>query len=72
MWSHGAYRSGWYAPNLDPDVALGMGIFGQMLYVDVPRQVVVVLLSSWSEPDDEDEHLDNHAVCRTLAHHLAG
>jgi len=71
MWPDGAYRSGWYTPHLDPDVALGMGIFGQMLYVDVPRQVVVVLLSSWSEPDDEAEHLDNHEICRTLAHHLA-
>lgn len=72
MWPDGAYRSCWYAPNIDPDVVLGMGIHGQMLYVDVPRQVVVVVLSSWSEPDDEDWHLDNHAVCRTLAHHVAG
>ena len=72
MWPDGAYRSCWYTPNIDPDVVLGMGIHGQMLYVDVPRQVVVVLLSSWSEPDDEDWHLDNHAVCRTLAHRVAG
>ena len=41
MWPDGAYRSGWYTPHLDPDVALGVGIYGQMLYVDVPRQVVV-------------------------------
>ena len=71
MWADGAYRSCWYTPNLDPDVALGMGIHGQMLYVDVPRQVVVVVLSSWSDPDDEAGHLDNHELCRTLAHHLA-
>ena len=71
MWPDGAYRSGWYTPNIDPDVALGMGIHGQMLYVDIPRQVVVVVLSSWSEPDPEPWHLDNHALCRTLAHHLA-
>ena len=71
MWPDGSYRSCWYAPNIDPDVVLGMGIHGQMLYVDVPRQVVVVVLSSWSEPDDEDWHLDNHAVCRTLAHRVA-
>ena len=71
MWSEGAYRSAWYTPNLDPDVALGIGIHGQMLYVDIPREVVVVVLSSFSEPDDEQWHLDNHAICRTLAHHLA-
>ena len=71
MWVDGAYRSGWYTPGLDPDVALGVGIYGQMLYVDVPRQVVVVVLSSWSDPDDEDWHQDNHTLCRTLAHHLS-
>ena len=36
-----------------------------------PREVVVVVLSSFSEPDDEQWHLDNHAICRTIAHHLA-
>jgi CubicO group peptidase (beta-lactamase class C family) len=72
MWADGAYRAGWYTPNLDRDVALGMGIHGQMLYVDVPREVVVVVLSSWSDPDDEAWHLDNHEICRTLAHHVAG
>jgi CubicO group peptidase (beta-lactamase class C family) len=71
MWADGAYRAGWYTPNIDPDVAVGIGIHGQMVYVDVPRQVVVALLSSWSDPDDDDWHLDNHAVCRTLAHTLA-
>jgi CubicO group peptidase (beta-lactamase class C family) len=72
MWPDGAYRSGWYTPHLDPDVALGVGIYGQMLYVDVPRQVVVVMLSSWSRPDDDDWHDDNHTICRTLAHRVAG
>jgi CubicO group peptidase (beta-lactamase class C family) len=70
-WPEGAYRAGWYAPNIDPDVVLGVGIHGQMLYVDLRRQVVVALLSSWSDPDDDDWHLDNHTVCRTLARVLA-
>jgi len=71
MWPGGAYRSGWYTPNVDPEVTLGMGIHGQMLYVDVARQVLVVVLSSWSDPDPEPWHLDNHALCRALAHHVA-
>jgi len=50
---------------------LGLGIHGQMLYVDVPRQVVVVLLSSFSDPDPDVGHLDNHTIARTLAHALA-
>jgi CubicO group peptidase (beta-lactamase class C family) len=72
MWPDGAYRSAWYTPHLDPDVVLAVGIHGQMLYVDVARQVVVVVLSSWSEPDDEQLHLDNERLCRALAHTLGG
>jgi CubicO group peptidase (beta-lactamase class C family) len=71
LFPGGSYRAGWYTPNLDPDVALGIGIHGQMLYVDVPRQVVVVVLSSFTDPDRDEWHLDNHALCRTLAHALA-
>ena len=70
MFALGSYRSYWYAPGVDPDVVCGIGIHGQMLYVDVPRQVVVAIQSSWSMPDDEDRHLDNHAICRALAHAL--
>ncbi|MBI1377999.1 MAG: serine hydrolase [Frankiales bacterium] len=73
MWpGTGAYRSCWYTPGLDADVALGIGIHGQLLYVDVPRQVVVVVVSSWSHPDGEEDHLDNAEAARALAHHLAG
>jgi len=70
LFPEGAYRSCWYAPNLDDDVVLGIGIHGQMVYVDVAREIVVVVLSSFSVPDDDAWHLDNHAICRTLAHHL--
>ncbi len=72
MFPNGAYRSFWYRPGIDPDVVCGIGIHGQMLYVDVPRQVVVAVQSSWSMPDNEDWHLDNHAVCRALAQALEG
>jgi hypothetical protein len=30
-----------------------------------------VVLSSFSDPDADAWHLDNHALCRTLAHALA-
>jgi CubicO group peptidase (beta-lactamase class C family) len=67
----GRYRSYWYAFDVDPDVVCGIGIHGQLLYVDVPRQVVVVIQSSWAEPDPETGHFDNQAIARTLAHALA-
>ena len=68
----GWHRAGWYTPNLDHDVVLGIGIYGQMIYIDLPRQVVVVVMSSWSEPDNDDWHADNEILCRTLALTLGG
>ncbi len=49
----GAYRSSWYAPRTQPGVVCGIGIHGQLLYVDRVRRVVVAKLSTWPEPDDE-------------------
>ncbi len=63
----GAYRSYWYQPRVDDDVVCGVGIYGQMLYVDVPRQVVVVIQSSWSEPDNQLRVEANLDICRTIA-----
>ena len=70
-WADGAYRAGWYTPNLDPDVVLGIGIYGQMIYIDLPRQVIVVVMSSWSEPDNDDWHADNEIICRTLSREVS-
>ncbi len=68
----GRYRSYWYHPGVEPDVVMGVGIHGQMLYVDIPRQVVVAIQSSWDEPDPEHDHDDNRALCRALAAAVAG
>ncbi len=68
----GRYRSYWYHPGVEPDVVMGVGIHGQMLYVDIPRQVVVAVQSSWDEPDPEHDHDDNRALCRALAAAAAG
>ena len=42
-----------------------------MLYVDLPRQVVVVVMSSWSDPDNDDWHADNETICRTLSREVS-
>ena len=70
MFPHGAYRSFWYQPRTDPDVVLAMGIHGQMIYVDRARHVVVVIMSSWEFPDDQDWHLDNVAIGANIARTL--
>ncbi len=67
----GCHRSCWYQPRVDPDCAMAVGIHGQMIYVDRPRNVVVAKQSSWSDADDDDNSTDAYlaarAICRALA-----
>ena len=66
----GKYRSYWYDTDIDADVRCGIGIYGQLLYVDLARQVVVVVLSSWADPDPDIGHTDNQRLARAIAHAL--
>jgi CubicO group peptidase (beta-lactamase class C family) len=70
FFEKGVYRSFCYKPGTDPDVIMGIGIHGQMLYVDRPRGVVVAKQSSWPNPDSEEMHLDAFYACRAIAHAL--
>jgi CubicO group peptidase (beta-lactamase class C family) len=70
FFAKGVYRSFCYKPGEDPDVIMGIGIHGQMLYVDRPRGVVVAKQSSWPNPDSEEMHLDAFYACRAIAHAL--
>ena len=66
----GAYRSCWYQPRVDPDAVMGVGIHGQMLYVDRAREVVVAKQSSWPVPDNTDLHNDAYLACQAIARAL--
>lgn len=70
MFANGVYRSCCYRPGEDPDVVMGVGIYGQMLYIDRPRGVVVAKQSSWEQPDEAVDHDDAYRVCRALARAL--
>jgi CubicO group peptidase (beta-lactamase class C family) len=67
VFEHGVYRSCCYRPGEDPDVVMGIGIYGQMLYVDRPRGVVIAKQSSWAQPDEAVDHNDAYRLCRTIA-----
>ena len=68
----GAYRNCFYQPRVDPGVAVGIGIFGQHLYADPVRRVVVAKQSSWPRPDDETGDLIAIDASRAIATALAG
>lgn len=68
LFPRGVYRSCFYRPGEDPGVVMGIGIHGQMLYIDRPRGVVIAKQSSWPQPDELDWHLDAYAALRAIAH----
>lgn len=70
VFANGIYRSCFYKPGIDPDVVMGIGIYGQMLYIDRPRGVVIAKQSSWSTPDEGIDHDDAYLLCRTIARSL--
>ena len=68
----GAYRNCFYQPRTEPGVAVGIGIFGQHLYADPVRKVVVAKQSSWPMPSDEAGDLTAIDASRAIAAALAG
>ena len=66
----GCYRSCWYQPRIDPDCVMAVGIHGQMIYVDRPRDTVVVIQCSWDTPDSNDLHSDNEYAARAISRAL--
>lgn len=69
-FENGIYRSCCYKPGVDPDVVMGIGIHGQMLYIDRARGVVVAKQSSWHSPDEGEDHNDAYLACRAIARAL--
>jgi CubicO group peptidase (beta-lactamase class C family) len=48
----GMYRNQYWFPSPDPDVAVCLGIHGQMIYLNRRADVVAVKLSTWPAPQD--------------------
>lgn len=71
VFENGIYRSCCYKPGVDPDVVMGIGIHGQMLYIDRPRGVVIAKQSSWHTPDEAVDHNDAYLACRAIARALS-
>lgn len=69
---HAAYRSFWYQLPTDPGVYLAAGIYGQRIYVDVPRRVVIAQQASLPSAFDEATWLETLPTFRRIAHDVAG
>lgn len=68
----GRYRSQFWFPSASRDVALAMGIHGQLIYLDRRIGLVGVKLSSWAEPSNPWKSGAALAMFATIAAHLDG
>ena len=57
LMSGGMYRNGFWFPGPTADVALALGIHGQMVYVNRAAGVVAAKLSTWPNPQDGEKLL---------------
>jgi CubicO group peptidase (beta-lactamase class C family) len=67
----GSYKYGyqyqWWFRETDPDAFLGLGIYGQHLYVNPKRRVVVVVTSEWQSPNCTECDRHAHNLARAIA-----
>ncbi len=45
----GAYRNQFWIRDVDKAQFMARGVFGQMIYIDRPNEIVVVKLSTWPD-----------------------
>ena len=67
----GHYRHQLWVPFFDGRVVLGLGIYGQMVFVDQATGVVGVKFSSWPMPQSASRFHDTVGMFRAIAAHLA-
>ncbi|MGD6741812.1 serine hydrolase domain-containing protein [Streptomyces sp. BH106] len=65
-----AYRSFWYQLPHDPEVYLAAGIYGQRIYVDVPRRVVIAQQASLPESFDPRTWGETLPLFQQIAHRV--
>jgi CubicO group peptidase (beta-lactamase class C family) len=70
--SRGHYRNQWWVLDPGAGVMMGSGIYGQYVYVDAARDVVLAKLSSLPRPLDPTVSADALSAFASLAAHLEG
>ena len=49
VFPRGAYRNQFWIRDVDRAQIMARGVFGQLIYIDLPNEIVVVKLSSWPD-----------------------
>ncbi len=69
---HGGYRNQFWLRDVDTRVMMARGVFGQLVYVDPDKALVVVILSSWPEFLSNPRSLTALNAIDRIADELAG
>ncbi|WP_019969494.1 serine hydrolase [Mycobacterium sp. 141] len=67
----GMYRNQMWFPYRGNDIALCLGIHGQMIYVNRAVNMVAAKLSSWPQPEDDTKLFSTLAAFNAIANSLA-
>lgn len=68
LWPGGGYGYGWWIFNAHSFEALG--IYGQMIYIDPSRELVVAINSAWPEADSPERHFATLNFIRSITDEL--
>jgi CubicO group peptidase (beta-lactamase class C family) len=63
----GAYSHQWWVRDPNAGVQLARGIFGQMIYIDPPNEMVAVKLSTWPKPTMPEMIVETLRALDTIA-----
>jgi CubicO group peptidase (beta-lactamase class C family) len=63
----GAYRNQWWVRDPKAGIIMARGVFGQMIYVDPRREMVIVKLSTWPDFTNPDRFLLTLAAVDAIA-----
>lgn len=61
------YAYQWWVPAGSEGAYMAMGIYGQMIYVNPTRRVVIVQTSAWKQPDEDTSWAESVALMTAVA-----
>jgi CubicO group peptidase (beta-lactamase class C family) len=64
------YGYQWWIPYGNDRVIMALGIYGQAIYVNPTRHVVIVQTGAWPEPDTDERWDETVRVMETIAHQI--
>jgi CubicO group peptidase (beta-lactamase class C family) len=72
MFPRASYSRQWWVLDPDKGIVAALGIFGQMIFIDCSRRMVVVKLASAREPLNQEERILTLSLISAIAREFVG